>query len=100
MGAYVEGFVEAIATWPCSSTPTSITRDDRAAPSKGGNYLGLTITITATNREQLDRLYRTLTTHPMVRLCCDRQTIGAGRVPAHARHDACLHRRARRQHSR
>jgi len=37
-------------------------------PSKGGNYLGLTITVTATSREQLDELYRTLTTHPMVKV--------------------------------
>jgi putative lipoic acid-binding regulatory protein len=37
-------------------------------PSKGGNYLGITITVTATSREQLDELYRTLTTHPMVKV--------------------------------
>jgi putative lipoic acid-binding regulatory protein len=37
-------------------------------PSKGGNYLGLTITVTATSREQLDELYRTLSSHPMVKV--------------------------------
>ena len=37
-------------------------------PSKGSNYVGLTITITATSREQLDELYRTLSTHPMVKV--------------------------------
>ena len=37
-------------------------------PSSGGNYLGITITITATSREQLDELYRTLSTHPMVKV--------------------------------
>jgi len=37
-------------------------------PSKGGNYLGITITITATSREQLDELYRTLSSHPMVKV--------------------------------
>ena len=36
--------------------------------SKAGNYLGITITITATSREQLDELYRTLSTHPMVKV--------------------------------
>jgi hypothetical protein len=36
--------------------------------SKGGNYLGVTITVTATSREQLDELYRTLSTHPMVKV--------------------------------
>ena len=37
-------------------------------PSSAGNYLGVTITITATSREQLDELYRTLSTHPMVKV--------------------------------
>ena len=36
--------------------------------SKAGNYLGITITVTVTSREQLDELYRTLSTHPMVKV--------------------------------
>ena len=36
--------------------------------SKGGKYLSVTITVTATSREQLDELYRTLSTHPMVKV--------------------------------
>jgi putative lipoic acid-binding regulatory protein len=36
--------------------------------SSAGNYMGITITITATSREQLDELYRTLSTHPLVRV--------------------------------
>jgi len=35
-------------------------------PSKQGNYLGLTVTVWVTSREQLDELYRTLSTHPLV----------------------------------
>lgn len=35
-------------------------------PSKGGNYMGLTFTIYATSREQLDNLYRALHAHPLV----------------------------------
>lgn len=35
-------------------------------PSQNGNYLGLTLHINATSREQLDELYRTLSTHPLV----------------------------------
>jgi putative lipoic acid-binding regulatory protein len=35
-------------------------------PSKGGNYLGLTFTVRATSRQQLDDLYRALHGHPMV----------------------------------
>lgn len=35
-------------------------------PSKSGNYLGLTFTVRATSREQLDALYRSLHGHHMV----------------------------------
>ena len=36
--------------------------------SKGGNYLSVTLTVTATSREQLDNLYRALTGHPLVKI--------------------------------
>ena len=35
---------------------------------RSDKYLGVTVTITATIREQLDELYRTLSTHPMVKV--------------------------------
>jgi len=35
-------------------------------PSRKGNYLGLTFTITATSRTQLDGLYQALHDHPLV----------------------------------
>jgi len=35
-------------------------------PSKAGNYLGLTFTVRATSRPQLDGLYRALHAHPAV----------------------------------
>jgi putative lipoic acid-binding regulatory protein len=45
---------------------------DRASlqvrPSSGGKYLGLTLDITATSREQLDALYRALSSHPLVKV--------------------------------
>jgi putative lipoic acid-binding regulatory protein len=34
--------------------------------SKGGKYLSLTVTLTATSREQLDALYRELNAHELV----------------------------------
>jgi putative lipoic acid-binding regulatory protein len=37
-------------------------------PSAKGNYLSLTVTIRATSREQLDNLYRALSSHPMVKV--------------------------------
>jgi len=36
--------------------------------SRAGNYLGITITITATSREQLDGLYQALVVHPLVKM--------------------------------
>ena len=68
MGAHVEGFVEAIAIVAQQFDPEFDAASIEQRPSKGGNYLGLTITVTATSREQLDELYRTLTTHPMVKV--------------------------------
>ena len=68
MGAQVEGFVEAIVAVARRFDPGFDPATVEQRPSKGGNYLGLTITITATSREQLDELYRTLSTHPMVRV--------------------------------
>lgn len=68
MGAQVDGFVEAIAHVARQFDPGFDAATIEQRPSKGGNYLGLTITITATSREQLDEIYRTLTTHPMVKV--------------------------------
>ncbi len=36
-------------------------------PSSAGKYLSLTLTVRATSREQLDNLYRELSSHPMVK---------------------------------
>lgn len=36
--------------------------------SSQGNYLSLTATVKATSREQLDNLYRALSSHPMVKV--------------------------------
>ena len=40
----------------------------RVRASSKGNYLGLTATVRATSREQLDNLYRALSSHPMVKV--------------------------------
>jgi len=68
MGAKVDGFEEAIVAVARNFDPAFDAATIERRPSKGGNYLGLTITITATSREQLDELYRTLSTHPMVKI--------------------------------
>ena len=68
MGAHVEGFAEAMAQIALRFDPAFDAAGVTTRPSSGNNYLGVTITITATSREQLDELYRTLSTHPMVKL--------------------------------
>ena len=68
MGAKVDGFVHAITTVARAFDPDFDAASIELRESKGGNYLGVTITINATSREQLDELYRTLTTHPMVKV--------------------------------
>ena len=68
MGAQVEGFVEAIVAVAQRFDPGFDPATVETRPSSGGKYLGITITITATSREQLDELYRTLSTHPMVKV--------------------------------
>ena len=68
MGANVAGFADAIVQVARHFDPTFDAATLEQRPSKGGNYLGLTITITATSREQLDELYRTLSTHPTVKV--------------------------------
>ena len=35
--------------------------------SSGGRYLSLTVTVTATSQEQLDNIYRAVTSHPMAK---------------------------------
>jgi putative lipoic acid-binding regulatory protein len=68
MGAHVEGFAEAVVAVARQFDPAFDAQTLELRPSKGGNYLGVTITVTATSREQLDELFRTLSTHPMVKV--------------------------------
>ncbi len=68
MGAKVDGFLEAVVAVARHFDPDFDANSVEQRPSSGGKYLGLTITVTATSREQLDELYRTLSTHPMVKV--------------------------------
>ncbi|CAN7620529.1 DUF493 family protein [Rhizobacter sp. LjRoot28] len=68
MGQNVDGYVEAITRIAVQFDPGFDPATVELRPSKGNNYLGITLIITATSREQLDELYRTLTTHPMVKM--------------------------------
>ena len=68
MGASVEGFVQAITELAQRFDPAFDATTIELRPSSGGKYLGVTIHITATSREQLDDLYRALSGHPMVKI--------------------------------
>jgi putative lipoic acid-binding regulatory protein len=68
MGAKVDGLVHAVTVIARQFDPEFDAATVELRESKGGNYLGITITINATSREQLDELYRTLSTHPMVKV--------------------------------
>ena len=66
MGRRVDGFADAIAQIVLMHAPDFDVGSMELRASSKGNYLGLTVTIRATSRAQLDALYRALTAHPMV----------------------------------
>jgi putative lipoic acid-binding regulatory protein len=68
MGAQVDGFEAAMVAIALQFDAGFDAATIERRPSKAGNYLGLTLTVTATSRAQLDELYRTLSTHPMVKV--------------------------------
>jgi len=68
MGAHVDGYVSAMVVVARSFDPLFDASTIETRPSKGGKYLGLTLTVNATSQEQLDELYRTLSSHPMVKV--------------------------------
>ena len=68
MGEKADGMVAAITAIAHQFDPKFDASTIELRESKGGKYLGVTVTITATSREQLDELYRTLGKHPMVKV--------------------------------
>lgn len=68
MGLRQDGFVSAITHIAHQFDPSFDAASVQLRPSSQGRYLGVTITVTATSREQLDDLYRALTSHPMVKV--------------------------------
>ncbi|HET9207795.1 MAG TPA: DUF493 domain-containing protein [Burkholderiaceae bacterium] len=68
MGAQAEGFVDAVVAIARRHDPSFDDSRIELRPSRAGNYLGVTITVTATSRAQLDALYAELSSHPMVKV--------------------------------
>ena len=68
MGASDPGFAQAIADVVLRHAPDFDVATMEMRPSKAGNYLSLTCTVRAVSQQQLDALYRDLTSHPMVKV--------------------------------
>src|SRR6476661_5732210 len=68
MGAMQDNFAEVIVEVVTLHDPEFHAGRLEMRPSSRGNYLSLTATVRATSREQLDNLYRALSSHPMVKV--------------------------------
>jgi putative lipoic acid-binding regulatory protein len=68
MGVMQDAFAQTMVDLVIQYDPTFNAEKMEMRPSAQGNYLGLTVTVRATSREQLDNLYRALTSHPMVKM--------------------------------
>ncbi len=68
MGKRVNGFAQAVVDVVQKHAPDFDPATLELRLSKAGNYLSVTATVNATSREQLDNLYRALTSHPLVKV--------------------------------
>lgn len=66
MGKQDPGLAQALSELVLSHDPGFDPGTIEIRMSKQGNYVGLTFTIRATSREQLDSLYKALHGHPLV----------------------------------
>ena len=68
MGERRDDFADAIVAVVRTHAPDFDPSAVEMRASSSNRYLSLTCTIKATSREQLDSLYRALTSHPMVKV--------------------------------
>lgn len=68
MGRAEEGFAQSVVEIVLRHAPDFAAETVEMRASSGGAYLGVTCTIRATSREQLDQLYRALSEHPAVKV--------------------------------
>ena len=66
VGRTEDGFAQAILEIVLRHVPDFDSASMEMRASRAGRYLSLTCTVNATSREQLDALYRELSSHPMV----------------------------------
>lgn len=68
MGLKQPGFEEVVSAIVCAHDEKFDPATLQVKPSAKGKYLALTAVVHAVSREQLDNIYRALTSHPMVRI--------------------------------
>ena len=66
MGRTQDGFAQTVLDVVLRHVPDFDSASMEMRASRLGNYLSLTCTVHAKSRDQLDNLYRELTSHPMV----------------------------------
>ena len=68
MGARVDAFAQAVVDVVLRHAPDFDPATVEMRPSRKGNYLAITCTIRAVSQQQLDDLYRELSSHPLVKV--------------------------------
>ncbi|MEJ7136828.1 YbeD family protein [Amphibiibacter pelophylacis] len=68
MGVKHDDLVGALSAVARDTDPSFDPSTLELRPSSKGTYLGVTLNVRVENREQLDNLYRTLSSHPLVRV--------------------------------
>ena len=68
MGTAVPGFAQAVTAVVICHAPDFDPATVEMRASSKGRYVGLTCTIRASSRSQLDDLYRELSAHPLVKV--------------------------------
>ena len=68
MGAMHDEFAQTMMELVLQHDPEFDAAKMDMRPSSKGTYLAITVTVRATSREQLDNLYRALSSHPMVKV--------------------------------
>ena len=68
MGRTQDGFAQSIVGVVRKHAPDFDAATLEMRASRAGKYLSLTVNVNATSREQIDGLYRDLSSHPMVAL--------------------------------
>ncbi|MBV8659898.1 MAG: DUF493 domain-containing protein [Burkholderiales bacterium] len=67
MGEMQDTFSQTIFDVVRGHAPDITETDIELRASSGGKYVSVTVTINAVSQEQLDNLYRELTSHPLVK---------------------------------